>query len=113
MKTCCVTGHREIPADKIEHVKNVLRSQVLQAVEDGYTHYVSGFAEGFRADRIYRVDMALLLLACYEIIFMKDSIPYKVTCNEIIELAKVYSTDKSPAYINGILAGVIKNVLSD
>ena len=46
MKTCCVTGRREIPANRIEYVKHELDREVLQAVEDGYTHFISGFAEG-------------------------------------------------------------------
>jgi len=46
MKTCCCTGHRKIPADKIEYVKQELRREISQAVEDGYTHFISGFAKG-------------------------------------------------------------------
>jgi len=46
IKTCCITGHREIPAGRISQVRQKLRQQVLQAVEDGYTHYISGFADG-------------------------------------------------------------------
>lgn len=44
-KTCCVTGHRKIAADKIDYVKRELRREVLEAVNDGYLHYISGFAE--------------------------------------------------------------------
>ena len=45
-KTCCVTGHREIPADKEQYVENALRNEVAAAVTDGYTHFISGFADG-------------------------------------------------------------------
>ena len=45
-KTCCITGHREIPDHQLEYVKREIEKQVLQAVDDGYTHFISGFAQG-------------------------------------------------------------------
>ncbi len=45
-KTCCVTGHRDIPAERMAHVAQELRREVLAAMEDGYTRFISGFAEG-------------------------------------------------------------------
>lgn len=44
--TCCVTGHRDIPDDQVEYVKKELRREIDQALEDGYTHFISGFADG-------------------------------------------------------------------
>ena len=67
---------------------------------------VSRFLRGFNIDRIYKIDLAILYVACYEILFMPD-VPEKVSVNEAVELAKTYSTDKSPSFINGVLAGVI------
>lgn len=45
-KTCCVTGHREIPADKRACVEAQLRRAVASALEEGYTCFLSGFAAG-------------------------------------------------------------------
>ena len=45
-QTCCVTGHRDIPADKIEFVRESLRQEILAAIGEGYTHFISGFAAG-------------------------------------------------------------------
>lgn len=44
--TCCVTGHRDIRADKIQYVQTQLRQELLQAIQSGYTHFISGFAAG-------------------------------------------------------------------
>lgn len=44
--TCCVTGHRDIPADKTQYVQMQLRQELLQAIQSGYTHFISGFAAG-------------------------------------------------------------------
>ena len=47
------------------------------------------------------------MLAVYELKYMQD-IPISVTCNEAVNLTKTYSTEKSPSYVNGILANIIK-----
>ncbi len=67
---------------------------------------IAGYASGFSLQRIYKIDLAILLVAVYEIIF-RDDVPLKVSANEAVELAKTYSTDKSPSFINGILASII------
>ena len=64
--------------------------------------------EGYELERIFKVDLAILVLAIYEIIFLKDT-PEKVVINEAVELSKKYSTDKSYSFINGVLAKVLKN----
>lgn len=63
----------------------------------------------FVIDRIYKIDVAILMLAIYEIKNC-DNVPQRVSINEAIELAKKYSTDKSPYFINGVLASVIKEI---
>lgn len=45
-KTCCITGHRDIPAERMAYVEQQLRREVLEAIEAGYTRFISGFAEG-------------------------------------------------------------------
>lgn len=45
-KTCCVTGHRDLPAGTEAKPRSELRREVLVAIEDGYTHFISGFAPG-------------------------------------------------------------------
>jgi len=50
-----------------------------------------------------------LRLSVYQLRFCPD-IPPKVVINEAIELAKKYSTDKSPAFVNGVLDAVLKKL---
>jgi N utilization substance protein B len=52
--------------------------------------------------RIGRIELAILRLAAFELIYRAD-IPANVTINEAIEIAKRYGTEDSPAFINGIL----------
>ena len=48
-------------------------------------------------------------MAIYEIHFM-EKIPYKVSINEAVELAKTFSTEEAYKFINGILAQVVKEL---
>ena len=64
---------------------------------------ISSVVEKFAYDRLFKVDQAILLLAVYEIVFI-ESIPYKVSVDEALNLAEKYSTSKSVKYINGVLS---------
>jgi N utilization substance protein B len=57
--------------------------------------------------RLSPVDKSILRLSVYQLKFCPD-IPAKVVINEAIELAKKYSTDKSPAFVNGVLDAILK-----
>jgi len=61
--------------------------------------------------RLSPVDRSILRLSVYQLRFCSD-IPPKVVINEAIELAKKFSTDKSPAFVNGVLDAVLKKLKS-
>ncbi len=61
--------------------------------------------------RLSPVDKSILRLAVYQLKFCPD-IPPKVVINEAIELAKKFSTDKSPAFVNGVLDAILKKLKS-
>lgn len=64
--------------------------------------------EKWKTTRMPKVDLTILRLAVYEILFEED-IPEKVAINEAVELAKKYGSDKSGGFVNGALSKVIKN----
>jgi N utilization substance protein B len=59
--------------------------------------------------RLSPVDKSILRLSVYQLKFCPD-IPPKVVINEAIELAKKFSTDKSPAFVNGVLDAILKKM---
>jgi N utilization substance protein B len=59
--------------------------------------------------RLSPVDRSILRLSVYQLRFCPD-IPPKVVINEAIELAKKFSTDKSPGFVNGVLDAVLKKL---
>lgn len=62
-------------------------------------------------ERISKVDFSILKLAIYEIKY--KGIPYKVAINEALEISKKYGEESSKNFINGILASVVKEQISE
>ena len=75
------------------------------------TETIHQLAKNWDIERISTLDSILIQLAITEMTEF-DSIPYKVSINEYIEIAKIYSTKKSHEFINGILDTFLKkNIL--
>ena len=64
-------------------------------------------ARGWSLDRLPDVDRAILRMATYELLWA-DDVPDAVVIDEAVELAKALSTDDSPAYVNGVLGGIVR-----
>ena len=62
---------------------------------------------GYELERVYKVDLAILVLAVYELKFTVGVVP-SIIINEAVELSKKYSTEKSYSFINGVLAKVVE-----
>ena len=75
----------------------------LGSIDAGLNTAISGW----KLNRIGKVDITILRLACYEMKY-DDTIPVKVSVNEAVELAKKYGGDSSPSFINGVLARMIE-----
>ena len=92
------------------------RSDVKKYVEQIFKTYkekkseidglIKKYAIGWDIERLFKIDKDILRIAIAEIVYIKDA-PVKVVIDEAIELAKKYSTDESPSFINGILAKVV------
>ena len=74
VKACCVTGHRDIPADKIEYVKAKLKEEIEQAIADGFTTFITGMAEG--VDLLF-AEMVIEQKARHPDLFLEAAIPYR------------------------------------
>ena len=86
-------------------------SLVLGAIENisEIDEAVSKQAKNWKFDRIAKVDLAVLRLALYELLF-RDDIPPIVSINEAIDLGKTFSNLESKRFINGILDEVKKSI---
>ncbi len=67
---------------------------------------VSASLKNWTIERLSKVNLAILRLSISEMSYA--DVPYQVSINEAVELAKKYSDDDAPAFINGVLADVIR-----
>ena len=96
----------ELESDKVkDEIKNDV-NEIIKINEEIINQISSNLKSDWKVDRISKVNLALLKLAIYEMIYKK--VPYKVVINEVVELAKRYGEDTSSSFINGVLATVVK-----
>ena len=84
---------------------NTLVEGVKTNLED-IERQISDKLKSWSKDRIFKIDLAILSLAIYEIKY--TDISYKVAINEAVELAKIFGNDDSAKFINGVLAKVVE-----
>ena len=90
-KTCCVTGHRDLPQNEINKVKAALEHEIDAAVTDGFTCFMSGFADG--ADQYFaelvlerkQTNPVLELIAVIPYRKRLDSLNKKTRTRELLE----------------------------
>ncbi len=93
--------------DLDENDKSFINSAVEGTIEniDEIDSIISSVSKGWSIERMAKVDLAILRLAVYELKFSKAT-PKKVVINEAVELAKKYSSDNAPSFINGVLGKI-------
>ncbi len=93
-------GDPPVPAYTSELVEGV----VAHAAE--IDRLIARYADGWTLERMPPVDRNILRVAVLELMWRED-IPDKVAVDEAVELAKTVSTDRSPAFVNGLLGSLM------
>jgi N utilization substance protein B len=96
----------EIDSRDLPFIQNELEGIISE--NEALTETINSAATGWSVDRMSKVDAAILKIAVYEMLYCED-VPDRVAVNEAVELAKEYSSDKAPKFVNGVLGKVIKN----
>lgn len=100
------SGISEKPtADDLRYTDEVLAGIEEHAQE--IDELIERLAIGWSIGRMPKVDLTILRIAIYEMLYRKD-IPDSVSINEAVELAKRFGGDRSPSYINGMLGTLEK-----
>lgn len=77
--------------------------------QDALDRLISEASENWRLERMSRVDRNILRIGVFEVLYLQD-IPAKVSIDEAVELGKVYGSDDSASFINGVLDNVYKSL---
>ena len=96
---------KKLTGDDIAYIGDTYNGIVAEF--DGLQSAVASITRGYKLERIYKVDLTILIYAMYEL--SKGEIPTEICVNEAVELAKKFSTDKSDGFVNGVLAEYVKN----
>lgn len=95
----------ELPPESAEFARGLVEGALGNTAEiDGI---ISRLAPSWPVSQLPVVDRSLLRLAVYEIIVERSS-PPKVVVNEMVELAKLYGSESSPKFVNGVLGSVME-----
>ena len=96
------SGIEEAPTEEdICYSEEVLRG--IEEHEADIDALIDELAIGWRIERMPKVDLSVLRVAIYEMVY-RDDIPHGVSINEAVELAKQFGGERSSAYINGTLS---------
>lgn len=97
--------------DAVYHFGEILLKRVI--IEDEkLLALIEPVLRNWDAERLAVLDMILIKMAICELMYF-PTIPTKVTLNEFVEIAKLYSTDKSKDFINGILDRLMKQLMEE
>ncbi|MEG0132660.1 MAG: transcription antitermination factor NusB [Clostridium sp.] len=105
-----ITNFRENTEEILEDIDFEYVIKVLDGVLKNATvieETISKYLVKWKLERLPKMNVAILKMAAYEILFEED-IPSRVTVNEAIELAKKYGDDNAPSFINGVLNNLMK-----
>lgn len=97
----------DAPADEQEEAFIMARVRGVMAHAAELDSAISSYLRNWSLDRVARVDLAILRLSFYELTMLKDT-PESIVINEAVDMAKRYSTDKSGAFVNGVLGALVR-----
>ncbi|NLK20927.1 MAG: transcription antitermination factor NusB [Epulopiscium sp.] len=99
-------------------IKDRQKEYILEEIQgmneklDKIDKILSKHSKGWAIERMSKVDLSILRVAIYEMYYRED-IPKSVAINEAVELAKKYSSDQAPSFINGILGNIASSMEED
>jgi len=94
--------------EDIKEFANYLARGVMANL-DKIDALISSVSNNWAINRMHKVDLSILRLAVFEMLFSSD-IPLTVSINEAIELAKKFSSDDAKGFVNGILAKIASDL---
>ena len=90
-------------ASEKEEMQIAAKYGSIMAKKDEIDNSINDKAEGWTVERMGKVELTILRLAVYEILY-DDEVPAGVAINEAVELAKKFGQDGSGRFVNAILA---------
>jgi len=100
-------AHFQTPAESFDFAQRLVRTTAtcMPAIDE----MIAKHAQNWRLDRIGAIEKAFLRMGVAELLYFKD-VPASVTLNEVVELSKLFGEAETPAFLNGILDPVSREL---
>jgi N utilization substance protein B len=95
--------------DEQDYARKLFRAAILNANE--YQRFMGEASRNWDFSRLAYMDVVIMQIAIAEMVTFPN-IPISVTINEFVDIAKLYSTEKSGGYINGMLDGIARHLIA-
>ncbi len=99
----------KLSEDNILYIDSIIDSFLSHREE--IDRYIESNSKSWSLNRIANVDLSILRLAVFELLYTDT--PANIVCDEAVEIAKTFSSEKSSSFINGVLGGVIKEIKNE
>ncbi|MHB8157932.1 MAG: transcription antitermination factor NusB [Desulfocucumaceae bacterium] len=96
-------------ADDLSYARDIVFGSIKHEKE--IDEMIAALSKDWNIERLAMVDHNIMRIAVFEIMYRED-IPLSVSVNEAVELAKLYGSDDSGKFINGILGKLIRDKLA-
>lgn len=95
--------HMKVREGIADYAKQLIRLSIEH--HEQVVQIISDHLENWNIERLSAVDRTVLKLGVVELLYI-ESVPPKVTINEMVELAKIYGSADSPGFVNGVLDAI-------
>ena len=99
-------AQKQISASGKAYLETVIKG--IEEKKSLLSEKISPMLKKWTLNRLSKVNLSVLLLAFYEIEYM-DEIPFKVTANEAVTLAKKYGGEESGSFVNGVIGTLLNS----
>ena len=110
-------GQRKLETEQVVTMRSndpeyPMKAYAVEIVEGITSHrdeideIIATYAQGWTLERMPAVDLALLQIGAWEILF-NDAVPDKAAIDEAVSLARQFSTNDSPGFVSGLLSRIL------
>ena len=92
---------------QIKYADEIIRG--VQSHKDNIDQKIQEASRHWKIERMGGVDRNILRLAVFEIFYAAEIVDHKIAINEAIEIAKVFGSQESSSFVNGLLDQIVRN----
>ena len=105
-----IKNKKRIPSGVFIFAETIITGTLNHLEEIDMT--IENHLTNWKLDKITKIDLSILRMSSFSLLFQNESIPPAVTLNEAVQLAKKFSSEKSHQFINGVLGAILNSIIN-